>query len=684
MLGRNSGGLVNVDHDCPEARSIAGRFLQPTRTSGRATSPHCHWWYLSEGTESQTYKDLEGKTVLELRGDGRQTCLPPSVHPDDREAYVWHRETGLEVVRVESAELLHQVRLLASVTLIARHLPPVGRRHDFALALAGFLLRRLDQEEVRAIMLAAWHTAGGASRDAVRDIEGIVRDTAERLDNGEEVVGGTTLNELVRGLPKRLSRYWGWRSTREKQQHEVPNRPNNPYGGNGVDWVDKLPPLEDKRFRDLGHPGEREYVVERLIPAKSHIGIYGDGGSAKSILIQSLLQNIARGTSSWLGVAIPRARACLYIDFELDEEEQARRGLQVARGDGHDSMPDGYYYLCGAARPVGMVFDVAFRACEKHGIEVVAIDSVGLALDGDPGRASDVTRFFSTGLDRFRIQLSVATILVDHQAKSASGESYQTKTMYGSAYKGNLVRSRIQVEREKGGEPGTRSVILRQNKANFSAEAEPFKVKLTFSEERIGIEREELAPEELAGEHTLNLRDRVLLALADGSRYPASLADALGATTDVVGNAVRSLRKEGKVERTSEHEGNSWEVAITDEGRRHVAGYLSLGEGDPRKPTTQPTPHTPKGRGVDWVPTETKALQALQGGYAPGQVLREYRESLADLERLSLSVAHYWEPQNSYYGASDWREPVEMALDTLKKEVTLGASEGTDTDGSTA
>ena len=42
VLGEPSGGLVDVDLDAEEAAKVAGRFLSPTVTSGRESSPHSH------------------------------------------------------------------------------------------------------------------------------------------------------------------------------------------------------------------------------------------------------------------------------------------------------------------------------------------------------------------------------------------------------------------------------------------------------------------------------------------------------------------------------------------------------------------------------------------------------------------------------------------------------------------
>jgi hypothetical protein len=210
LLGEPSGGLVDVDHDVPETTKIAGRFLSPTLTSGRESSPHSHWWYVAPGTMTARYKDVDGRVLVELRSTGCQTIVEPSVHPSG-ERVVWHRG-GLDLAEVEAGELSRRVRELATAALMARHVPPAGGRHDFAMTVAGFLLRsdRLDEATALKIMLAAWHAAGADSREAVRDLESIVRDTAENLAAGAPVVGGPALEELAPGVVKRLCTWWGW------------------------------------------------------------------------------------------------------------------------------------------------------------------------------------------------------------------------------------------------------------------------------------------------------------------------------------------------------------------------------------------------------------------------------------------------------------------------------------------
>lgn len=210
LLGRPSGGLVDVDHDVPETAKIAGRFLSPTVTSGRESSPHSHWWYVSPGAETVRYKDVAGRVLVELRSTGCQTIVEPSIHPGG-EPVMWHRG-GLELAEVGAEELSRRVRELATAALIARHVPPAGGRHDFAMSVAGFLLRsgRLDEDTTLKILLAAWHAAGADTREAVRDLGGIVRDTADNLAAGEPVVGGPTLEEHAPGVVRLLCKWWSW------------------------------------------------------------------------------------------------------------------------------------------------------------------------------------------------------------------------------------------------------------------------------------------------------------------------------------------------------------------------------------------------------------------------------------------------------------------------------------------
>ena len=255
LTGEPSGWRVDIDLDTPEAVMLAGRFLPPTLTSGRESSPHSHWWYVARGAQTATFKDLDGTTtVLELRANGRQSLVAPSIHPDG-DAYVWHGESGLGMEEVDADDLAYRVRELATVTLIARHLPAHrknggGGRHYFALALAGYLLRpgRLEPEAAERVLKASWDAGSFPSeqdrRETHADLEGIVHDTMNNLRRGEKVVGGNVVEEMRPGMSRTLGKYWGWSEPREVEPSPEPMSRMEPEP---LPW----PKLDDAAFYGL-------------------------------------------------------------------------------------------------------------------------------------------------------------------------------------------------------------------------------------------------------------------------------------------------------------------------------------------------------------------------------------------------------------------------------------------------
>jgi P4 family phage/plasmid primase-like protien len=224
--GKASGWLVTADLDCPEAVTLAGRFLEPTLTGGRESVPDGHWWYIAPGLEHREFEGIpktasEG-TILELRSTDHQTVVEPSVHPSG-ERYRWSR-SGLEPLEIEAEELTRAARRLAVAALIACHLPESkergggGGRYHYALALAGYLLRHGElPTDAESLLKAAWDAKGwnGIERhrkSSYAGIERAVRDTAEKLRRGDPATGGRALEGMVQGLPRKIADFLGWES----------------------------------------------------------------------------------------------------------------------------------------------------------------------------------------------------------------------------------------------------------------------------------------------------------------------------------------------------------------------------------------------------------------------------------------------------------------------------------------
>ncbi len=314
------------------------------------------------------------------------------------------------------------------------------------------------------------------------------------------------------------------------------------------------------RLAEVERPGPRRYLCQDLVLAGYVTLLHGDGGVAKSLLTLALAVAVAGNSREWLGRQV-ESGPVLYLDFELDTEEQARRVHQLCIGTGLKKPPNDLLYMSAAGHTTREAFEAARRACEEHGVELLVVDSYGVALHGDAEAARDVIGFHQEYLEPLRA-LGVAVLVIDHQSRLQAGQSYQQKGAFGSVYKANLARSVIQAEATERGE-GTLTVRLRQKKHNFGPLAEPFGVKLTFSEEAVTLEAVELKAAELAEEATLTAPERVKLALEDGPAYPWEITETTGVPLKTVKNVLTGLRKQGAVETTGQTEGQAEQVRLS-------------------------------------------------------------------------------------------------------------------------
>jgi hypothetical protein len=314
------------------------------------------------------------------------------------------------------------------------------------------------------------------------------------------------------------------------------------------------------RLAEVERPGPRRYLCQDLVLAAYVTLLHGDGGVAKSLLALALAVAVAGNSREWLGRRVENGRV-LYLDFELDAEEQARRVHQLCDGAGLKMPPKDLLYMSAVGHTTREAFEAARVACKEHAVELLIVDSYGVALHGDAEHARDVIGFHQEYLEPLRA-LGIAVFVIDHQSRLQAGQSYQHKGAFGSVYKGNLACSVIQVEATERAE-GTLTVRLRQKKHNFGPLAEPFGVKLTFSEETVTLENIVLKAAELAEEATLTAPERVKLALEDGPAYPWEIAETTGVPLKTVKNVLTGLRKQGVVETTGQTDGQAEQIRLS-------------------------------------------------------------------------------------------------------------------------
>ena len=197
LLGEPSGGLIDVDLDCPESLALADEFLPQTNCKfGRASKRESHWLYkaTTPGATKQ-FTDItkaesadNGNMLLEYRSANVQTVFPGSIH-EEGEAIEWDEDGSPS--DVDGRVLLDCVSKLAAAALLMKHWPGQGNRQKVALALSGGLLRagwnRPDVDEFLTVI-----TVAAGDEETSKRIS-TARHTARNLSDQKHVTGWPTL-----------------------------------------------------------------------------------------------------------------------------------------------------------------------------------------------------------------------------------------------------------------------------------------------------------------------------------------------------------------------------------------------------------------------------------------------------------------------------------------------------------
>ncbi len=304
-------------------------------------------------------------------------------------------------------------------------------------------------------------------------------------------------------------------------------------------------------FSGREKPGPRGWIVDNHVWQGHATSWFGEGGVAKSLLALSLGLTVADANRSyWMAFAV-KTVPVLYLDFELDADEQHRRALDLAAGMKLSGIPENFYYLSVAMMPPFEAFRVAAEECVRLGIGLVIVDSVGFALDGDSENARDVLGFYRTCVQPLK-DAGASPLLIDHQAKMIKGEKYSDKQAFGSVYKTNAVRSSFQIRGSH--EQGEITATFTHKKNNFGWRENDFSLKLVFGEGRTTVERLEAPMPNPDREPSK--KDQVLAAVEELGRATAeTVSRATGIDLKTVQNAVTELLRVGALRDTGEKEG---------------------------------------------------------------------------------------------------------------------------------
>lgn len=139
-MGENSGGLVDIDFDCEEAKIAAQLLMPPTSmVFGHANNSRSHFIYQVEDCGKTKQFSSPSGMIMEYRSNGSITVFPPSVHKSGAQIE-FVGANDVKPAPISREVLIKACERTASAALIAQNWHE-GNRHYAALDLAAILCR---------------------------------------------------------------------------------------------------------------------------------------------------------------------------------------------------------------------------------------------------------------------------------------------------------------------------------------------------------------------------------------------------------------------------------------------------------------------------------------------------------------------------------------------------------------
>ena len=275
---RLGDGLIDIDIDDPRLTIFAKKILPFTgKIFGRTSNKTSHYLYHSDHRETKKFK-FNNETLIEIRGEGSQTVVPPSTHESGEEVS-W--ESNGKMGYASRGDITKKVGLIALASLLLDKYPRVpGDRDVICCSIAGVLLRAKYQvQEVDTFVQLLASESGDEEADQRVKARKIKTD----LENDKHVYGFPTLRKLL------------------------------PLNEQEIDKV-----LEFISHRSTAHEliPQPDWLISSLIMKKTAFNISGFGGSGKSSLTMLLAITGAYHLPTFLDNKVPQPFSTLIMNQE--------------------------------------------------------------------------------------------------------------------------------------------------------------------------------------------------------------------------------------------------------------------------------------------------------------------------------------------------------------------------------
>lgn len=604
-------GVVVVDLDGETGRQTVASLGDAWPATLTARSPHgAHHFFAFEPGVRNAARTLPG---VDIRGEGGYLLVYPSRLPDG--AYAWLRRMPLapfpaallastEAATADSGPL---VGAPDWVTRAMREGVGQGHRNDIATRLAGYFVARgmpadiivealrpfalacsppFRRVELEQVVTSVMRYRAKAMAAGVVDPPTRVRSrTGETYSwaaygvavafrglraDGDALTAEITVTADLPGVPAHLHGPVKFNLLSSPTRVQLVKHLNERLQLNWADLIETACRLAIESNRE-GEPAillseappapESVFALEPLILSDAPTVWFGDGGVGKSMLALAAACTLA-GHNVAMPFRATRQHRVLYLDWEWDGWVHRDRMRLLLGRTAADSESNIYYRRMASPMhdQTGQIIDLV----DRHGIDFLVLDSVGMACGDDPELARSALRFS----EAIR-SVGIGSLWLAHVTKSGD-----TEKPFGSVFWNNSARLTwyVQKAQEVGSTYSTLGFYNR--KGNSTAKLPTIGISVGWDASRVVIERADAASEpDLARKMTQ--REQVMGALARGPRSLADLAEELGIPRKSLAPRLSEWRAQGLI--------------VGDDGRWQLAAVLDTTP--PHAPTSAAWSH---------------------------------------------------------------------------------------------
>jgi len=281
-------------------------------------------------------------------------------------------------------------------------------------------------------------------------------------------------------------------------------------------------------------PDRLRYLIDRILPENETTIVFGDGESGKSLFAMFCAVCVATGYPLPRGLGADHSGNVLYLDFESDAAEHARRLKRIANGLGIDVPANIFYREC--HRPIADDAAMLAREVAEREVALTVVDSLAPACGDDPS-APGVAIATMNALR----SLGGTRMAIGHVNRTDRERPNANQTTFGSIFWRNAARAMWQLTPNQDAPAGTAPFALHNRKNNNDArEKWPIGLQYVFGADSIGIEPYDVRANDVLAEGATTAA-RIRDALKRGSLDTGELADAVGMEANTVRTACQRM-----------------------------------------------------------------------------------------------------------------------------------------------